>query len=56
MSSSLTASPEDRIEQHPERPERLAAPLGAEAEQDHVTLTQTHIEGGSLPLQELLAQ
>jgi hypothetical protein len=39
----------DRIEDHAERAERLAAPLWPEAEQDHVAGSQLHVYAAALP-------
>jgi hypothetical protein len=44
-----------RIEQHPERAERLTAPLGPEPEEHHVARIKWDVEGRGLALQVFFA-
>ena len=51
----VSAPVQRRVEQHPERAERLAAPLGPKAEQDDVAVVELHVERRRFAVQVLLA-
>jgi hypothetical protein len=52
----VSSSPQHGVEHHAEGAERLAAPLGAEAEEDDVARAVGDVEGGGAGVEEALAQ
>lgn len=53
--SPLAGRRQGRVEEHAERAERLAAPLGTESEQQDMARVELYVDGGRLAVQVFLA-